>query len=84
MVEFKTDERGNVILKPMTGWELRHVANMLLIMGLEYVDSEEELETGERKTIPLVLRPDLALEFAEKLQREASKLLQAQQNTQVQ
>jgi hypothetical protein len=25
VAEFKTDENGNVILKPMTGWEMRHV-----------------------------------------------------------
>jgi hypothetical protein len=77
MADFKTDENGNVILKPMTGWELRHVAGTLLIVGVEYADNPEELERGERRTLPLVVRPDLALDFAESLKREASKLLQA-------
>jgi hypothetical protein len=84
MVKFDTDETGNVILKPLAGWELRHVANTLLIMGIEYVESEEELERGEHKTIAFVLRPDLAIDFAEKLKTEASKLLQAQKNASIQ
>jgi len=77
MAVFKTDENGNIILKPMTGWELRHVAGMLIIIGIEYADSQDELERGVSQTIPLVLQPALALDFAETLKREANKLLAA-------
>jgi hypothetical protein len=84
MMQFETDDKGNVILRPMTGWELRHVANTLLIMGIEYVESEEELERGEHKAIAFVLRPDLAIAFAEKLKTEASKLLLAQNGASIQ
>ena len=77
MAEFRTDENGNVILKPMTGWEIRHVAGMLMILGIEYSDSPEELEKGLSQTLPLVLQPTLALKFAEALKKEASKLLAA-------
>ena len=77
MAEFKTDKDGNVILKPMTGWEMRHVAGMLMILGIEYADSQDELEKGVSRTLPLVLQPALALDFGEALKREASKLLAA-------
>ena len=77
MAEFKTDENGNVILKPMTGWELRQVEGMLIIVGIEYADNPEEQERGVSLTLPLVLQPTLALKFAEALKREASKLLVA-------
>jgi hypothetical protein len=77
MAEFKTDDNGNVILKPMTGWEMRHVAGMLMILGIEYSDSPEELEKGLSRTLPLILQPALALDFAEALKREASNLLAA-------
>lgn len=74
-MKFETDENGNLILKPMTGWELRHVAGMLMILGIEYADNQGEFETGVRRTLPLVLQPALALEFAEALKKQASKLL---------
>jgi hypothetical protein len=48
-----------------------------MILGIEYSDSPEELEKGLSRTLPLVLQPALALEFAEALKREASKLLAA-------
>jgi hypothetical protein len=75
MAEFRTDENGNVILKPMTGWEIRHVAGMLMILGIEYSDSQDELDKGLNQTLPLVLQPALALEFAEALKKWANKLL---------
>ena len=75
MAEFKTDENGNVILKPMTGWEIRHISGMLLIVGITYSDSPDELERGMSQTLPLVLKPELALDFAEALKRAASGLL---------
>jgi hypothetical protein len=77
LAEFKTDGNGNVILKPMTGWEMRHIAGMLMIVGIEYADNQDELERGVSQTIPLVLQPALALDFAEALKREARKLLDA-------
>ncbi len=77
MAEFKTDTNGDVILKPMTGWEVRHVAGVLMILGIEYADSQAELEKGLSRTLPLVVQPTLALEFAEALKREANKLLEA-------
>jgi hypothetical protein len=64
-----------VILKPMTGWEIRHVAGMLMILGIEYSDSQDELDKGLNQTLPLVLQPALALEFAEALKKWANKLL---------
>lgn len=59
----------------MTGWELHQAAGMLMIVGIEYADSPEEQEKGASKTLPLVLTSALALDFAEAVKRQASKLL---------
>jgi hypothetical protein len=71
MAEFKSDESGKVILKQMTGWEMRHIAGTLLVVGVEYADSRDELEKGLSRTLPLVLEPSMALEFAEALKLQA-------------
>jgi hypothetical protein len=74
MAEFKTDENGKVILKQMTGWEMRHIAGTLLVVGVEYADNRDELEKGLRRTLPLLLEPSMALEFAEALKVQATML----------
>lgn len=75
MATSETDREGNLLLKPMAGWELKSVAGMALILGIEYAENQEALEMGETQTIPLVLLPALALELAEALKRRASALL---------
>lgn len=75
MAEFRTDEHGNIMLMPMVGWELRHIAGTLMIVGIEYTQSQQELEIGITRTLPLVLQPALARDFGEALKKQANKLL---------
>ena len=75
MAEFKTDENGQVILNPLTGWELHHIAGMLMILAIDYAENQDELEKGVTRRLPLVVSPALALDLAVALQRSASKLL---------
>lgn len=51
---------GNVVLCPMTGYELRAVADMSVMVVIEYVETPEQLESGERKTLQAILYVDQA------------------------
>jgi hypothetical protein len=74
MVTFKTDENGDFILKPVLGWEMRHIAATFLIIGAKYANNQDELETGPGHSIPLVLTLEQALDLAETLKTEVTKL----------
>jgi hypothetical protein len=76
MAEFKIDGNGNVILKQMIGWEMRHIVGTLLVVGVEYADSRNELEKGLSRTLPLVLEPSMALDLAEALKTQAGMLFE--------
>jgi hypothetical protein len=71
----ETDEKGNVMLKPVTGWTTGPVAQIAVLLAIEYVETPEELETGGRKSIQFVLTPPQCLELAEVLARQAKRLL---------
>jgi hypothetical protein len=75
MTTFELDKNGNLILKPMTGWEMSHFQGVVMIVGIDYADSQEELERMSSRRIAFSVSPALALEFAEAMKREASKLL---------
>lgn len=78
MAKFKTDEQGNLVLNPMAGWELRQVAQTLLIIGVDFAENQEEFERQEYTRMALVLPPHLALDFAEALKTAATGLLHPQ------
>jgi hypothetical protein len=44
--EFNTDENRDAILNSTAGWEIYHGARMLPVIGIEYSDSQDELEKG--------------------------------------
>jgi hypothetical protein len=56
----------------MTGWELHSLADMSLLVVIEYVESPEQLETGGRKQLLTIFHAPLALEFAEALKNAAT------------
>lgn len=76
MGEFETDEHGDVILKPVTGWTVTHVAGVSVLAAIRYLETPEELETGESKVVQLVMTPAMSLELAEVLTSAANKLLE--------
>src|SRR4051794_38967085 len=46
----RRDPAGNVLIKPVTGWVVAaSETNGVVFMALEYVDSPEQLETGQRE-----------------------------------
>jgi len=75
---FETDSEGNVILKPVTGWNIAPVAGVAVLLQFVYLDSETDTD-GKR--IQFVLKPDVCLELAEVLTRQAERLLQTPPGT---
>jgi|KBSSwiStaDraftv2_1062776.scaffolds.fasta_scaffold73227_4 hypothetical protein len=70
-IKLKKDRHGNVIVRPMTDYEVRTVGDMSLMVAIEYVESPEQFENGERKTLQTLMYDHQALEFAEAIKRSA-------------
>ncbi len=75
MTKFETDGGGNVIMKPLTGWNILPVAGAAVLVQMLYVETPEELERTERRVIQFALTPPMALELVAALKRVAEPLL---------
>jgi hypothetical protein len=75
--ELKTDGTGNILLNPVTGWTMAPVAEIAVLLAIEYAPYPAGLETGERQSLQFVLTPPKALELAEALTRQAKRLLES-------
>jgi hypothetical protein len=71
----KTDDRGNVITYPVTGWAMGPVAEVAVLLQIQYVESEQDLEAGRHKRFQFLLTPPKCLELAELLTKQAQRLL---------
>ena len=74
---FVTDVQGNIITKPVVGYATVPLGGMALLLGVRYVDSDEELNSGNSKQIQLTLTPQQALEIADSMTRQANLLLES-------
>ena len=54
--KLETDSSGNVIMKPLTGWNILPVAGAAVLVQMQYAETPEELERG-------VGLPDLLYQF---------------------
>lgn len=70
------DRSGNVKLKPIIGWEIGPVAEIGLLLAIQYAESPQEFQTGG-KSVRFVLSPEQALLLAEKLQKAGKSLLRS-------
>lgn len=73
--KLETDSTGNVIMKPLTGWNILPVAGAAVLVQIQYVETPEELEKGEQRVIQFALTPPMSLELAEALKRVANPLM---------
>ena len=73
--EFETDEDGNIITNPVTGWVSASFAGMGVVLAIHYAETLIALESGENKSIQFALTPQLCLELAERLTKLAKHLL---------
>lgn len=72
---YETDENGNVITKPVTGYDIGPVYKICVFLAVQYVDKPEELEAGPSKQIQFVLTPSQCLDLAAALKRNADRLM---------
>jgi len=80
-IHMERDEAGNVVIKPVTGWEAWNMSGALLLI-IEYVEKREisagvqaEIETVDKHQIQLGLTPRQCLELSGLLKRSANNLL---------
>jgi hypothetical protein len=74
-MDFELDADGKIITKPVMGWTIAPVAEIAVLVTVQYADRREELETGG-KQIQLLLMPQQCLELAEVLTRQANRILE--------
>jgi hypothetical protein len=74
-MQLQKDKDGNVILHPVMGWTLGPVAGMYVLAAIEYATNPEERETQGR-VVQLALMPAQALELAEMLKKQGTRLLE--------
>jgi hypothetical protein len=74
-IPFELDSDGKIITKPVTGWTTAVVAEIAVLLAIQYIDHPQEIETGG-KQIQFVLMPQQCLELAEKLTTLAKRVLE--------
>jgi hypothetical protein len=75
ILELQKDQNG-IIMCPMTGWGITPVADMAsLLLTIEYMETEGQLETGERNQLQTILTIPKAQELAEELKKATNVML---------
>jgi hypothetical protein len=72
--QFETDRDGNIITKPVIGWTTATLADISVLLVIQYIETPQEIETGG-KSIQFVMMPQQCLELAEKLTTLAKRVL---------
>jgi hypothetical protein len=71
--DFKTDNNGNVITKPVTGYTAGLVANTAVILAIEFLTlGTNDPQTVDQDSIQFVLTPPQCLELSDVLARAAA------------
>jgi hypothetical protein len=74
--QLETDANGNLVLRPMSGYQIGSIAGMSLLLVIEYLENPSALENEGSKSIQLAVNPLEALQLAEALTKRAMQLLQ--------
>jgi hypothetical protein len=72
--QLKTDENGNIVTSPVLGWTTGTLAEMNVLLAIDYAEKPEDIQTGG-KSVQLVLTPQQSLELAAKLTTLAQQIL---------
>ena len=78
--ELAKDQDGNILTKPVTGWITGTLADIAVLLAIQYLESPLETENGD-KLIQFVLTPQQSLEIAQKLTTLAKRLLEDESQT---
>ena len=76
--QLKTDKNGNIATCPVLGWTTGTLAEVGIILALDFAEKPEDIQTGGR-SVQLALTPQQALQLAEKLTALAKIILEAPQ-----
>jgi hypothetical protein len=71
---FETDNEGNIISNPVTGWLSASFAGMTAILAIYYAPTPEALESGQSSSIQFALTPRQCQELGERLTTLARSL----------
>lgn len=74
-MDWDTDGQGNVITRPLVGWDTATAAGIACVLRVRFAETPEKLKTGDLSRLPLVMSPAQALELAEDLRKTAERLL---------
>lgn len=70
--DLQTDSDGNVLTKPVTGITTGTIAEIAVLLRLEYLQAENETES---RSIQFAMTPQQALYLAEKLKTLAQRIM---------
>jgi len=76
-LELKKDENGDIVTMPVTGWVTGTVAEIAVLLAIEYSETSQEIDT-DRKLVQFGLTPQQSLQLAEKLTTLAKRVLEPQ------
>jgi len=74
----ETDSNGDILTKPVTGWITAGLAGTAVLLAIRYVETPEELERLDSKSIQLVLTVPQCLELGERLTTLGKQLFEDQ------
>lgn len=83
-MQLRTNERGNAKLCPITDLEVRIASNNMVILVIQYVETIEQFDSGERKQLQTVLSAKRALKLAATLKKAAARFLESNSDRAVQ
>ena len=76
---FETDENGDLIVRPVIGWQILTFAETALLVAIQYSETPEEPENSG-KWFQLAMTPPQALELAERLTEQAQQAMKPLQD----
>ena len=72
--EFETDSTGHIVSSPLIDWTVASVDSLAVLCKLEYGTSKEDVDSGVRKVLQILLTTDQAQELASALDRHGKRL----------
>lgn len=72
---FESDQKGNIVTKPVLGFSSAVIANMAVLLIVSYADTPEALETDEAKAIQFAMSPEQCFDLAEIFIKQAKRIM---------
>lgn len=76
-IALDTNERGDVKLCPITDFQVQLATNDMVLVTIQYVESMEQFDAGERKQLQTILPATRALALGATLKKAAKLILDA-------